>query len=154
LVLMSSDAASAPAPAQDQPAVELPTAAAVNAAGDKAIAKHKGKPSELAANIFKARRLTGEEFDKKQQDAFEHNGEDGLITEQVVDPGDLRIIFLEDLGDAVGSKDLFALVQAADPDGDGWIQVGGRLAHARAARPADVCLCAWLAAARRLHHRR
>lgn len=119
----------APAPAPDPP---LPTAAEVNAAGDKAIAKHKGTQNEEAAVIFKARRLTGEEFEAKQQEAYEYmrkkkgdeyDGVEGLISEQVVDPAELRKIFLEDLGDEVNSKDLFALVQAADPDGDGWVQL-------------------------------
>ena len=58
--------------------------------------------------------MAGEEFDLKQQEAYKYNGEDGLITEQVVDPADLRTIFKEDLNDEVNSKDLFALVQAAD----------------------------------------
>lgn len=113
--------ASAAAPAAEE--VILPTAKAINAAGDREIAKHKGKPSELAASIFQQRRLAGEEFDEKQAEAYKHNGEEGLIKEQIVDPADLRKIFLEDLNDEVGSKDLFALVQAADPDGDGWVQL-------------------------------
>lgn len=113
--------AAAAVPHEDAP--ELPSAKAVNAAGDKEIDKHKGTPNELAASIFKQRRLNGEAFDGKQQEAFKYNGLEGLIKEQVVDPADLRTIFLEDLGDAVNSKDLFALVQAADPDGDGWVQL-------------------------------
>ena len=118
--------ATAPA-AAPAPTPELPTSKEVNAAGDWEIAKHNGTPNEGAAAIFKERRLTGEAFDSKQQEAYKYHGEDGLIREQVVDPADLRKIFLEDLGDEVGSKDLFAVVQAADPDGDGWVQLGAFL---------------------------
>lgn len=111
----------AAAPAEERP--DFPSAKAVNAAGDRAIAKLKGTQHEAAAAIFKERRLAGEEFDAKQEEAYKYNGEDGLIKEQVVDPAELRKIFSEDFGDEVNSKDLFALVQAADPDGDGWVQL-------------------------------
>lgn len=113
------------APAEERP--DFPSAKAVNAAGDKAIAKYKGTTHEAAALIFKERRLTGETFDQKQEEAYRFGGEEGLITEQVVDPAELRKIFLEDFGDEVSSKDLFPLVQAADPDGDGWVQLGAFL---------------------------
>ena len=119
--MQASSSTAALAATEERP--DFPSAKSVNAKGDKIIAKYRGTQHEAAAEIFKTRRLAGEEFDAKQEEAFKYNGEDGLIKEQVVDPADLRKIFSEDLGDEVNSKDLFALVQAADPDGDGWVQL-------------------------------
>lgn len=71
-----------------------------------------------ALSIFKQRRLQGAVLSALQQEREDHKEE--AITEPVFQASELRQAFA-DLGDEVASKDLFTLVQQADPDGDGVV---------------------------------
>ena len=74
---------------------------------------------DSATQLFNQMKLQPElleELDKKLVDAGEEAKYVGGPA--VMDPGQLRSAFAE-LGDAVESKNLFSLVQMADPNGDG-----------------------------------
>ena len=71
-----------------------------------------------ATSVFKSRTLKGKLLSALQ--AARSEREEEAISEPVLDAADLRQAFA-DLGDEVASKDLFSLVQQADPDGDGVV---------------------------------
>ena len=71
-----------------------------------------------ATAVFKSRTLKGKLLSALQ--AARSEREEEAISEPVLDAADLRQAFA-DLGDEVASKDLFSLVQQADPDGDGVV---------------------------------
>ena len=78
-----------------------------------------------ATKLFKRRTLKGKMLAALQAARAERD--EDAIREQVMDATDLRAAF-EEMGDAVPSKDLFPLVQAADPDGDGVVTLKSFLA--------------------------
>ena len=71
-----------------------------------------------AASVFKSRTLKGDLLRALQEERAKR--EEETISEPVLDAGELRQVFA-DMGDEVPSKDLFSLVQQADPDGDGVV---------------------------------
>ena len=71
-----------------------------------------------AKSIFGARKLQGKLLSALQQERASRDEE--AVKEAVINAADLRSAFA-DMGDEVPSKDLFALVQHADPDGDGIV---------------------------------
>ena len=78
-----------------------------------------------ARSVFRQRTLKGKLLAALQQ-AREERGED-VVRGNVMDAADLRGAFA-DMGDEVPSKDLFPLVQQADPDGEGVITLSDFLA--------------------------
>lgn len=78
-----------------------------------------------ARSVFSQRTLKGKLLQVLQQ-AREERGEDA-VRGKVMDASDLRGAFA-DMGDEVPSKDLFALVQMADPNGEGVVTLTNFLA--------------------------
>ena len=73
---------------------------------------------ESAKRVFKSRTLRGKLLGALQA-ARSGRGEE-VISSAVIDASELRSALAE-MGDEVSSKDLFPLVQQADPDGDGVV---------------------------------
>jgi len=77
------------------------------------------QPAGDPAAIFKARLLKGKMLAALQQDR-QKRGED-TVTGPVIPAEDLRTALSDALGTAVPSKNLFSLMQMADPDSEGVV---------------------------------